>query len=258
MSLFRGAMFALLMAVAPALQATNAAQAAVAIERPADVEIREVGEGVWVHTSYYTYPDGTRYPANGLIVREGDGLVLVDTAWGELATLALLDRIEAKIQLPVRRAVVSHAHGDRLAGADVLEARGIEVYAMPLTQRRAIAEGMPVPDHTLGELDTPGATVRFGPVELFHPGPGHAPDNLMAWVPSQRVLFGGCAVRAAASNSLGSIADANLTEWPKAIRQARARYATAKLVIPGHGDAGGPELLDHTLALLEKMPETGP
>lgn len=235
-----------------AVQTTNAGAEAPTIEIPADVEIREVQPGVWIHTSYYTYPGGKRYPSNGLIVREGDGLLLVDTAWGELLTLSLLNQIEAKIKLPVRRAVVSHAHGDRIAGVDVLEARGIEVRALPLTQQRAVGEGMPVPDHTLAGLDTPGASIQFGTVELFYPGPGHAPDNLMVWIPSQRVLFGGCAVRAATSDSLGGIADANMTTWPEAIRQARARYPKAKVVVPGHGEAGGPELLDHTLALFKE------
>lgn len=239
-----------------AAQTTNAADAPT-IGTPADIEIRDVQPGVWVHTSYYTYPGGTRYPTNGLIVREGNGLLLIDTAWGELLTLTLLNQIEAQLKLPVRRAVVSHAHGDRIAGADALEARGIEVYALPLTQQRAVAEGMPVPDHALAGLDRPGARVQFGSVELFYPGPGHAPDNLMVWVPSQRVLFGGCAVRGAASDSLGGIADANMTAWPEAIRKARARYAEAKFVVPGHGEAGGPELLDHTLALLEELRKAG-
>lgn len=256
MRLLHGAVFALLIGIA-ATSASSAAVQTTNAAAPADVEIREMRPGVWVHTSYYTYPGGKRYPSNGLIVREGNGLLLVDTAWGELLTLSLLNQIEAQIKLPVLRAVVSHAHGDRTAGVDVLEARGIEVYALPLTQQRAVGEGMPVPDHTLAGLDTPGASTQFGPVELFYPGPGHAPDNLMVWVPSQHVLFGGCAVRAAASDSLGGVADANMTAWPETIRQARTRYAKAKVVVPGHGEVGGPELLDHTLELLKDSRKAG-
>jgi metallo-beta-lactamase class B VIM len=220
----------------------------------ADLEIREVRPGVWVHTSYYTYPDGTRFPANGLIVREGDGLLLIDTAWGELLTVALLDRIKGEIGLPVRRAVVTHSHYDRVAGTDVLEAHGITVYAHPLTQRRTQGQGMPVAADTLAGLSRPGLSVRLGAVEVFYPGPGHAPDNLMVWVPNQRVLFGGCAVREAASASLGGVADADFAAWPDAIRRARARYAEAEVVVPGHGDVGGAGLLDHTLELFEERP----
>jgi metallo-beta-lactamase class B VIM len=221
------------------------------------IELHEVRSGVWIHTSYYTYPDGTRFPANGLIVREGDGLLLVDTAWGELLTLALLERIKVEIGLPVHRAVVTHSHYDRVAGADVLEARGVEVRVHPLALGRTIGQGMPVPNNTLIGLDTPGASVRLGPVEVFYPGPGHAPDNLMVWVPSERVLFGGCAVRAVTADSLGARADADMGAWPGAIRRARARYTEAEVVVPGHGKVGGPELLDHTLRLFKGLPEGG-
>lgn len=241
----------------PMAQATDAAKKVTPSATFHGIELHEVRPGVWVHTSYFTYPDGTRFPANGLIVREGDALLLVDTAWGELRTLALLKRIEAEIGLPIHRAVVTHSHYDRVAGVDVLEARGVEVYAHPLTQERTIGQGMPVPDETLAGLDTPGASVRLGPVEIFYPGPGHSPDNLMVWVPSEHVLFGGCAVRAAASNSLGGIAAADMAAWPKAIQRAQARYTEAEVVVPGHGKVGGPKLLDHTLRLFEEASEGG-
>lgn len=218
------------------------------------LEIRELRPGVWLHTSYYTYPDGTRFPSNGLLVRAEDGLLLVDTAWGELLTVALLDRIEAELGLPVRRAVVTHFHHDRLAGADALEARGIEVFAHPRTPGLSVAVGTAVPDRTLGELTEPGGAVRVGPVEVFYPGPGHAEDNLLVWVPEQRVLFGGCAVRAAASASLGNLASADVAAWPEAIQRAIDRYPAAEVVVPGHGAAGGPELLEHTLALFGDRP----
>ena len=221
---------------------------------PGEIELRQLRPDVWIHTSYYTYPGGARVPANGLVVREGDGLLLVDTAWGERLTRALLERIETELGLPVRRAVVTHSHYDRVAGVDVLEARRISVYAHSLTQRRAIGQGMPVPDTTLPNLDAPGASIRLGAIEIFFPGPGHAPDNLMVWVPSQRVLFGGCAVRAAASLTLGSVSDADLASWPEAIGRAQARYPEAEIVVPGHGDPGGADLLEHTMSLL-KRPE---
>lgn len=223
----------------------------------ADIELRDLRPGVWVHTSYYTYPGGGRLPSNGLVVRDGDGLLLVDTAWGELLTLALLEQIESKIGLPVHHAIVTHSHYDRGAGTDVLEARGVEVYAHPLARRRMLGQGMPVPDDTLAGLDTPGAAVRLGPVEAFYPGPGHSPGNLMVWVPSERTLFAGCAARDAGSDSLGGIADADLQAWPEALRRARSRYAEADVVVPGHGEEGGVALLDHTLGLFEQTEKGG-
>lgn len=233
---------------APELQSATAADHAASSE----IEIREIRPGIWVHTSYYTYPGGLRFPSNGLIVREGDGLLLVDTAWGELRSVELLDRIEREIGLPVRRAIVTHAHYDRIAGVDALERNEVEVLAHPMVQKLTAAQGTPVPDDTLAGLAAPGAAVRIGSVEVFYPGAGHAPNNLMVWVPEQHVLFGGCAVRSSSSAFLGNLADADVASWPEAIRRAQARYPEAEVVVPGHGDVGGPELLRHTLRLLEE------
>ena len=55
--------------------------------------------------------------------------------------------------------------------------------------------------------------MRFGPVELFYPG-AHSTDNLVVYVPSASVLYGGCAVHELSSTSAGNVADADLAEWP--------------------------------------------
>ncbi len=237
----------------PPITARPEAAAVVAPE----IEIRSVADGVWVHTSHYTYPSGTRFPSNGLIVRTGDGLLLVDTAWGELQTVELLDQVKATIDLPVRWAVITHAHHDRSAGTDLLEARGVEVVAHPQTQAGTIAQGTAVPDTVLEALEAIGSHVEWQGVEIFYPGPAHAPDNLMVWVPGAKVVFGGCAVRAAATSTLGSTADADVTAWPDAIRRARDRYANATVVVPGHGAVGDATLFDHTLQILDAETTSG-
>lgn len=235
--------------------ALAAAAAGAATEAVPDVPVvRELRPGVWLHTSHHTYPGGTRFPSNGLAVADGDGLLLVDTAWGEVATIALLDRLEAATGRRVRRAIVTHHHYDRVAGADVLAARGVEVLAQPATPRLASALGIPAPRTSVAALTEVGGAFRVGPAELFYPGPGHAADNLVVWLPEQKVLFGGCAVRAAATGSLGNTDDADLAGWAEAIRRLRARYPQAEVVVPGHGEPGGATLLEHTLALLEPEP----
>ncbi len=90
-----------------------------------EIKITKLDEGVWLHTSFYIYPSGIKFPSNGLIVKEGKSLTLIDTAWGELQTQSLLDKIKLNINLPVTKAVVTHAHGDRASGVDILEAQGI-------------------------------------------------------------------------------------------------------------------------------------
>ena len=216
----------------------------------ATVELDSLAPGVWIHTSYYTYPNGSRFSSNGLVVRNGNGLTLIDTAWGERITVTLLDRVEQAIRLPVRQAIVTHAHGDRTAGADVLRDRGIPVRAHPRTIALTLEVGLPPPSDSLPGLEKPGGAVTVAGVEVFYPGPGHAPENLMVWVPSAKVLFAGCAVRPGDATTMGNTAHANLAEWPAAIERALARYRSAEIVVPGHGAIGNLDLLRHTLSLL--------
>lgn len=218
---------------------------------PGEIALRELRPGVWVHVSTFDLGDGLVYPSNGLVVRDGDGVWLVDTAWGEDATAALLDAVDAEIGLPVRGAVATHFHDDRVAGSGVLRERGVPVYASSMTRRLAEAEGNAVPSDSLAGLTVPGTAVRLGPLEVLYPGGGHARDNLVVYVPDARVLHGGCAVHEMARTNAGNVADADLDAWPGSLRLVRERYPEAEVVVPGHGLPGGTELLDHSIGIVE-------
>lgn len=217
----------------------------------ADVEVTALANGVWLHTSFYTYPGGARVPSNGLLVRDGDRLLLIDTAWGERPTEQLLDWVEVHLGLPITTAVITHSHHDRIGGGAALERRGIEILAHPLTRRFAAEHGQPIPG-AIEALDAAGGRAALGPVELFYPGPAHTRDNLMVWLPGPRILFGGCAVRAAEATSAGNVTHADTEAWPRAMERALARYGSADRVVPGHGAVGGPELLRHTRSLFDR------
>lgn len=214
------------------------------------IELEELADGVWLHTSQYEYPGGGRFSSNGLLVQEGRTLTLIDTAWGELRTLDLLAAIASETGLPVTRAIVTHFHGDRVSGTDILEGQGIEVYAHPLTQRLTIAHGLPVPDRTLEGLARREAAAHFGNLEVIYPGPAHAMDNLMIWLPEQRILFGGCALRERRSTSLGNTTHGDIRSWHKVLEWLADRYESAEIVVPGHGEPGSFEIVQHTHRLV--------
>lgn len=151
---------------------------------------------------------------------------------------------------PVIAAIVTHAHEDRLGGADVLAAAGIPVYATPDIIAAAEARGLPVPSHALGET-TPPALMVAG-LSWFAAGAGHARENIVVYHAPSRTLFGGCFLRDAGASGLGYTADGDVAGWPAAIDRVRAAYPDAVHVVPGHGMPGGPELLDHTRFLLEE------
>ncbi len=220
-----------------------------------EIEINKIDSGVWIHTSYYTYPNGLKFPSNGLIIQDGQGVVLVDTAWGELATVELMEHIRTKIKLPITTAIVTHSHADRLAGTEILKSNGIPVYSHPFTQKLATEYGLPVPDNTFELLASAGSVVGLGKIDVLYPGPGHATDNLMVWLPQEKILFGGCAIRAKGATSVGNTAHGDIGSWLQVMKHISHEYQSAKIVVPGHGEPGDFSLISNTLRLVSKAAE---
>nr|WP_145444804.1 subclass B1 metallo-beta-lactamase [Mucisphaera calidilacus] len=212
---------------------------------PGEARLHEIRNGVWVHVAVREV-GGVMYPANGLVVRDGNELILVDTAWGDKNTEALLTALKTEIGLPVRSAIAMHFHDDCVEGMDVLDAAGVATYGTPLTKRLAKAEGNQIPRQSIDGLAEPGDAVRFGPMEIFYPGPAHSVDNLVVYVPDSGVLFGGCAVYEMDRKTPGYIGDADLLAWSSSMQRLKTKYPQTKIVVPGHGLPGGLELLDHT------------
>ena len=52
------------------------------------------------------------------------------------------------------------------------------------------------------------------------------------------------------SNGIGNLSDAKLEEWYPTIQKVITKFFDVKIVIPGHGQIGGKELLEHTSRLL--------
>ena len=218
------------------------AQAPV-IRISADLSVQRIAPDVWLHTSWRTLSDGARFPSNGLLVRDGTDMVLIDTAWGVHVTQQLLDWAASELGQTVTHAVATHFHDDRTRGAPVLAERAVALYATAATSRLTTATT------PFGALEA-GQATRFGPVEVFYPGPGHSDDNVVVWVPSAGAVFGGCLVKSAGARGMGNVADANMEQWPLAIDRVTRRYPNAKIVVPGHGRPGSTQLLAHTKQLL--------
>lgn len=214
-----------------------------------DLSVARISEHVWVHTTVKVVANGHRFPANGLIVITDDGVVLIDTAWGTEATSELLGWVEGSLGQPVIAAVVTHFHDDSLGGATVLADAGIPFFSGGLTPSLAVVISQPAPTVIPG-LDVAGGRAGFHGLELLYPGPGHSPDNVVVWIPSDAVLFGTCAVRSPDFPGTGNMADASIEDWPDAIRVVRDRFGDADIVVPGHGSPGTVALLDHTSAAL--------
>ena len=94
-------------------------------------------QNVWQHTSYLDMPGFGAVASNGLIVRDGGRVLVVDTAWTDDQTARSSTGSSGEINLPVALAVVTHAHQDKMGGMDALHAAGIATYANALSNQLA-------------------------------------------------------------------------------------------------------------------------
>lgn len=215
----------------------------------AGVFVQPIAPGVWRHVSYRHFADSGQVPSNGLVVAGAEGAIIVDTAWDVEQTAGILDWVEANVG-PARALLVTHAHDDRMGGVAEADRRHIPSYALSETVRRGREQGRPPIRHAVRSPFRLEALGVSG--ELYFPGPGHTADNATVWLQETRVLAGGCLVRAAAASSMGNTSDGDLEAWPVAIAALQERYPEVRIVVPGHGEPGGPELLTHTRDLLER------
>lgn len=214
------------------------------------VTVEPLAPNVWLHTSYTILPDAGAFPSHGLIVRTAEQVVLVDTAWNAEQTRELLRWTQEHLSASIDVAIVTHAHDDKMGGLPALHKANVETYALDLSNRDAPMRDLMPARHDLA-LEEGVATFAGGAVEVFYPGPGHTVDNVVVYIKEASLLFGGCLIRPGESSSLGYTADADVEHWDDAVRNVQERYAGARIVVPSHGAPAGPELLDHTLALVD-------
>ena len=53
------------------------------------VEVTKLADSVWMHTGYETMPEWGPVLSHGIIVKTGDGVWLIDTAWNDAQTREL-------------------------------------------------------------------------------------------------------------------------------------------------------------------------
>ncbi len=76
-------------------------------------------------------------------------------------------------------------------------------------------------------------------VDFLHFGWGHTPGDGYVWLPAEKILATG---DAAVNGPRNKLLDAYIENWPKMLDKAIALGPVH--VLPGHGDAGGTEILE--------------
>jgi metallo-beta-lactamase class B len=221
-----------------------------------DIEVIQISTNSYVHVSYTQLPGFGRIGSNGLIYAVNGEALLFDTPMNDSLTMQLVNWITDSLKVRIVGFVPNHWHDDCMGGLNYLLSIGIPSYANEKTIAIAKSKDLPIPQH--GFVDSLTLYLGDQMVVCKYYGPAHTLDNIVTWIPSERILFGGCMVKEMKSETLGNIADADLAEWPNTIARVIANYSSANIVIPGHGALGNQELLKHTLDLLTKTKQELP
>jgi metallo-beta-lactamase class B len=209
--------------------------------------ITSLTENMYVFTTYKDY-QGTPYPSNGFYVVTEQGVLMIDTPWDTAQFQPLLDSIKTRHNKEVRMVISTHFHDDRTAGLNYYRSKGILTYTTVKTDSISKEVGAPRAEFLIkGDTLMKIGNLNF---EIYYPGEGHAPDNIVVWFPSQKVLYGGCFIKSTETNSIGNLSHANVLQWPESLKKTMKRFKEPKFIIPGHEGWNGGNALEHTFKIL--------
>ncbi len=252
-------------------QLPNSAAAQYETKLREDLYVSKLSDTVYVVTHYFPWE------SNSLVVKaSAQEVVLIDTPYDTSATALMLDWVLSQFG-PVRiTAINTGFHVDNLGGNQYLREKGIDIYGADKTcelidergfqtQQQIISWLTPAQERFIkvyeGMVFTKpnkifsleeGIFLRIGDLdfEVFFPGESHSPDNVVVYISACDLLFGGCMVKTLGAKNLGFTGDANMSQWPVALKVVQQRYPQAKTVIPHHGMWGDMSLVQHTIDLL--------
>ena len=214
-----------------------------------DIELIRLSENAYIHVSYSDLKGYGRVSSNGLIFINGRDAFLFDTPMTDSQTEELVSWLSNSMKLKIAGFVPNHWHSDCLGGLGYLKAQNIKSYANQKTIDIARSKGLPVPAQ--GFKDSLQLKLGDKLIQCYYPGPAHSLDNIVVWIPSEKILFAGCMVKSLDSKNLGNVVDGDLAAYPNTIENLIKKYPDAKIVIPGHGQYGGIDLILHTQELLK-------
>ncbi len=213
---------------------------------------RLIAPGVW-----FLLGDAPKGYSNTTVIEMQDYLIVVDANYPARAR-ELISEVKQLSPKPVRYVFDTHAHGDHSYGNSLWTASGATTLAYykilaemdryePGRWQAAEAKRADVRDLHQDNVQRPLKTFRKSPfvvkdstreVDFLFLGWGHTPADGYVWLPKERVL---CTGDAAVNGPRNKLWDANLANWPRALEKAIQLKPVS--VLPGHGDAGGIEIL---------------
>lgn len=213
-----------------------------------DLIITQLAENSFQHTSYLQTNDFGNVPCNGLIVSDNKETIVFDTPTTNETAEELINFIEQKLKCKINAVVPTHFHNDCLAGLTAFHDRKIPSYAYVKTIALAKADTLIAPQNSFTDslILNVGSTNTI--TKFF--GEGHTEDNVVAYFPKDKVMFGGCLVKELNATK-GFLGDANVASWSNTVQKVKKAYPAVQIIVPGHGKNGNQALLDYTIKLFK-------
>lgn len=211
-----------------------------------NVIITQLTENTFVHTSFLQTNDFGKVPCNGLLVRSGSEVVILDTPTDDAGSKTLINWVQNTLHAKVKYIIPTHFHNDCLGGLQAFHDQGITSVANEKTIEFAKENKVVVPQKSFAHQ----TQLFFGTdqISLRYFGPGHTKDNVVGYFEKEAVLFGGCLIKELNATK-GYLGDAVVGEWSASVGQVKNAFPKLQWVVPGHGKVGDVTLLDYTIQL---------
>jgi glyoxylase-like metal-dependent hydrolase (beta-lactamase superfamily II) len=187
--------------------------------------------------------------SNAAFVVTPAGVVVIDA----LGSPALADRLMAEIRkvtpLPVTHVIVTHYHADHIYGLQAFKAQGARIIAHRAAleylnsdtarlrlevSRHDLAPWVDEKTHLVPAdewIDGPAQLVVGGVQFMLQPvGPAHTPEDLVVYLPQEKVLFAGDLVF---RSRIPYVGQADSGHWIKSLDTLLSFDST--VIVPGHG-----------------------
>ena len=213
------------------------------------LQISHLTGDFYVYKTFHDYK-GALISANALYLVTDKGVVLFDAPWDQTQFQPLLDTIKARHNKDVIMCFATHSHDDRAGGLGFYRQKGIKTYTIKATDKILKKK-----DQNRAEFVIPNDTiftVGQHTFQVYYPGKGHAPDNIVVWFGKEKVLYGGCFIKSAEAKDLGYLGDADVKEWEKSIKKVQSKFMNPQYIITGHDDWKDITSLKHTLHLVQE------
>jgi len=194
-------------------------------------------------------PANQNFISNAAFIVTTQGVVVIDALGSPALARQLVSAIRQVTPQPISHVIVTHYHADHIYGLQVFKALGARILAHRAARnylnsdtarlrlqasRQELAPWIDASTELVEAdqwLDADHELLLGGlRLQLKHVGPAHTPEDLVVYLPQERVLLAGDLVFRARIPFVGQ---ADSRRWIQALDNLLA--LDARLIVPGHG-----------------------